>query len=466
MDTLTLLLLEVLLGLLGLYVLRRQSPLSLPALAVGTTILVASFYPFATLFIEPRSWRNLKDLSEEAHLTSLQNYVAFTAGLVFAIVALGLLWPRSLRTPDVPPTAARRVRFRDAFVSGGCLVFGAGLYLEYIRRVGLSTLMSTHDFAEKYLASEGMGALLIGLNVMILACLWAEAGQVGKLTRWVFRAVAAGIVVWALFFIAVRTYAVAIALGYVAVYCRDRRFRVQDVRLRLVALMLLGLLTMEGFAILRSSWNSTGDLGSAVELASRSDTDVLLGGVVGGSEFSHPYLTMAEVAQFEEPGALWGSSYVDAVLAFVPLALWPDRPETLAQGFVREYYPSMADRGGGSAFSFVGEAWLNFGNIVGPLLAGIALGLFAVICQGRSLRIPHGWTARVLPYMGFLVLIFHRSQLQATFKQAVSVFLPAVGLALAAEVLWRVFLLPRREREGPRRSVQPLAPRRVQTEAP
>ncbi len=466
MDTLTLLLLEVLLGLLGLYVLRRQSPLSLPALAVGTTILVASFYPFATLFIEPRSWRNLKDLSEEAHLTSLQNYVAFTAGLVFAIVALGLLWPRSLRTPDVPPTAARRVRFRDAFVSWGCLVFGAGLYLEYIRRVGLSTLMSTHDFAEKYLASEGMGALLIGLNVMILACLWAEAGQVGKLTRWVFRAVAAGIVVWALFFIAVRTYAVAIALGYVAVYCRDRRFRVQDVRLRLVALMLLGLLTMEGFAILRSSWNSTGDLGSAVELASRSDTDVLLGGVVGGSEFSHPYLTMAEVAQFEEPGALWGSSYVDAVLAFVPLALWPDRPETLAQGFVREYYPSMADRGGGSAFSFVGEAWLNFGNIVGPLLAGIALGLFAVICQGRSLRIPHGWTARVLPYMGFLVLIFHRSQLQATFKQAVSVFLPAVGLALAAEVLWRVFLLPRREREGPRRSVQPLAPRRVQTEAP
>ena len=424
----------------ALWGLRHLSPFALPVLAVGMTILMGAFYPIASVFVAPRSWRNHGNLSEEAILSTQANYLAFAVGLMLAVGLVAAFKPHALVTPRSETQASRAIVFRDTWVSWGLLAFGAALYLEYIRRIGLATLLSTHDFAEKYLASRGLGTFLIGLNVMIVACLWAEAGRVRRGTLWCMRAVALGIVVWATFFIAVRTYAAAVALGYLAVYCRERRIQVCQIRLRVVLLLLVAYLGLEGYAILRSSWKATGSLGAALEMSQKLDTDEALGGVVGGSELSHPFLTMAEVAQYEEAGTLMGESYVDAVLSFVPSFLWPERPTTLAQEYVAEYYPAVDARGGGSAFSFVAEAWWNFGNLFGPGLAGLALGLFLVACHARSLRWPQGWTGRLLPYMAFVTLIFHRSQLSASFKQAVSVLLPAIGLAIAAEFVFSVFV--------------------------
>ena len=422
----------------GLWVLRKQSPFALPVLYLGITALMGSFFPLTSLYVTPRTWRNIANVSEETMLATQIDYLAFAVGLTLAILLASLLWPRAFRARSAAPRAPRVAVFRDTFTSWSLLGMGSLLYAEYIRRVGLDTLLSTHDFAEKYLSSRGMGSLILGLNLMIVACLWAEASDVRRSTKVFMRVVAAGIIIWAILFIAVRTYATALALGYIMIYCRNHRVQLRQIRLRVVLLLLVGYCGLESYAILRGTWMSTGNLGTALEMAGRIDADDALGGVVGGSELSHPFLTAAEVAQYEEAGALGGQSYVDAVLGVVPLFLWPGRPKTLAERYVAEYYPVMDARGGGTAFSFVGEAWWNFGHIIGPLLVGLALGWLLLWCHARSMLRPHGLIHRILPYMVFLTLMSHRSQLQASFKQVMTAVIPCIGFAIVGQLLWEM----------------------------
>lgn len=433
----------VLVGALGLFFLRRQSPTSLPVLAIVISITCGVFYPVATIWINPRSWRNISNLSEESILGTQIDYLAFGLGILTAILLGGALWRRLLAEPRPAPAAPHRVVFRDTFMAWGLLIFGGILYANYVRNVGLVTLVSTEDFADKYLASRGLGVYLIGLNVMMVGCLWAEASQVSKRTRWLMRVVGAGIIAWATLFIAVRTYAAAMIIGYTVIYARDHRIQLRQIRLRLVLLILCAYVGMEAYAILRSSWKLTGDLGAAIELARSTDADDAFGAVVGGSELSHPFLTMVEIMEYEEAGELRGRSYLDAVLAFVPLFLWDERPQTLAQIYVAKYYPAVDERGGGSAFTFVGEAWWNFGHIFGPWFTGTLLGLFLLFCHHRSQRYPHGLVNRIVPYTTFLVLLFHRSQVSASFKQVMSIVLPCLVFAVLAELVWQVLLAPR-----------------------
>jgi len=152
----------------ALALLRRQSPLSLPVLAVGMTAVIGSFYPLLSLFIEPRSWRNLGDLNEVVIQRAQVDYLAFAAGLLLAIGAAGLVLPRALAPEPAPKPVPVRVRFRDGLVVWSLLAVGGLLYSIYVQRIGYGTLTSTHDFAEKYLASRGQGVFLLGLNLMIV----------------------------------------------------------------------------------------------------------------------------------------------------------------------------------------------------------------------------------------------------------------------------------------------------------
>ena len=182
----------------------------------------------------------------------------------------------------------------------------------------------------------------------------------------------------------------------------------------------------------------------AVEIARNLDADESLGGVVGGSELSHPFITTAEVLQYEESGVLLGESYVDAVLAFIPLFLVPERPSTSAQDFVAEYYPALDARGGGSSFSLIAEAWWNFGRWIGSFLVGIVISALLLWCSNSARCRPNGLVQRTLPYMAFVCVLFHRGQVQATFKQVVSLVLPVIVLAVLARILWTVLCTQRR----------------------
>ena len=127
----------------------------------------------------------------------------------------------------------------------------------------------------------------------------------------------------------------------------------------------------------------------------------------------------------------------------------PERPATLAQEFVAEYYPSLAARGGGSSFSLVAEAWWNFGTIIGSTLAGLLLGALLMWCTSTAACHPHGLVQRLLPYLTLLCLLLHRGQAQAIFKQVGSLVLPVLVLVLLARAVWTV--LRARPASAPRR---------------
>jgi hypothetical protein len=416
----------------ALVLLRKRSPTHLFVLALFSTALVGTFYPLLSSFIEPSTWRNVSQPSEALVLDTQKEYLAYAVGLFCALLAARALG-RGQRASAPVPRVEPSVRRRDLTVAFGLITIGAALYLVYLAGVGIEALLNREDYAEKYLLSSGLGPFAFGIMIMIAGCLWAEASDIAPRYRNAARMVAAGLTVWSVGLISVRTNVVVLCLGYAWIFCTKRRVELQRVRLSLVAALLVTYVGLEGFSLFRGATQEAG-LESALTLIGRQSEDSLAS-VVGGSELSHPFLTTMEVAQSERAGELGGRSYLDAIPALAPIALVPDRPETLSEGFVRTQYGDIAARGGGAAFSLVAEAWWNFGEIVGPLVAGLVFGLLLLFLEHLAARSPHGALARLTPYCLYLVVIAHRSESAILTKQLFAISMPVVALLFTAETI-------------------------------
>ena len=420
---------------LALGLLRRHSPLHPAAIAVVATALVGTFYPLATLWIRPLTWRSVGHLPEEVLLGVQAEYLVFAVGLLAAVLlARSLGWLRRPPQPENRP--APWTVHRDRVVSLGLILGGALLYAGFVSRVGVGVLLDYQDFATKYLAGQGLGFLSIGLNLVICGVLWAEAGSVGHLLRWTARILAVAVALWALFFISTRTYFAVLLLGYLYVLCRNRGLELGRVRLRVVVLLLAAYLGVEGYMLVRGSYR--GDFLEAVATVREMGVtdDQTLGWLVGGSELSHPFVTAAEVQRYEEAGELACGSYLDAFQILMPLALFPDRPRSLSQRFVEDYYPAVAERGGGAAFSLVAEAWWNLGRGIGSLLVGCLAGLGLLWFEARRNLGPGHPLTRLSPYLVSVVLLAHRSTFALIVKQMVCLLGPILLLILLATLTW------------------------------
>ena len=419
----------------GLWMQRARSPFHMATIALVVTGLIGSFFPLATSFIEPSSWRNLDVISPSIVRASQLQYVAYALGLALALVATGTRKSATLPRCEPPDTTARDF-------TASALLVGTGLtmYAIYANRVGLSALTDREDYAAKYLASQGLGPLQLGLPMAMAGCLWAEASELAPARKLPFRAIALAIVVWSIAFISVRTNAVVLALGYASVLAQRSRLELRRIRPAIVAAGLVGYLFLEAFALLRGVYR--GDLGSAIAQVA-AQGEVVLGTAIGGSELSHPFITTGEVLRSREAGELGGESLWNGIAACLPRGLYPDRPPFLSEQFVRSNYAELASRGGGAAFSLVAEAWLNFGSFAGPLIFGLALGWLLSACERRREARGSGVMARVLPYFVFYVAMQHRNEFGSLFKQVFMLTLVIVPVWLVAEALSRA---PRRLR--------------------
>lgn len=83
-----------------------------------------------------------------------------------------------------------------------------------------------------------------------------------------------------------------------------------------------------------------------------------------------------------------GVSYLQALLLAVPgsgYVLNPSRnPVTLSEWLIGEADPAAAERNGGLGFSFIAEAYLNFGAVWGPLLCALIGFFIACLLFGRN----------------------------------------------------------------------------------
>jgi len=421
------------------FCLRHRSPLHL-ALVLGVfTLFAGNFFPIATLFVEPLSWRNIVQAPDSDVLAVQAEYVAFAAGIAAAaILAFASGW---LSHREEPTQRARGSR-SDLLVASGLVLAGATLYAVYIQKVGFEALASRDDYAEKYLRSVGLGPFASGINVMIAGVLWAEVGHVGPRIKFAFRGLALVIAAWSLGVIAVRTNLVILALGYAWILCARRGMTIRSTRPALAFVAILGWCSLELISLWRGAVKEAGS-GRATEILVQN-VESNLAAVVGGSEMSHPFLTALEVRMSEHEGELGGSSYWNAFPALAPLALVPDRPLALAEKFARTHYAEMAEQGGGTAFSLVAEAWWNFGDLAGSFLVGSLAAALLLLLETVALSGASPVLARTLPYFTFLCVIAHRSESAVLLKQTTAIALPITVVVVLADLLQPV--LERRNR--------------------
>jgi len=402
-----------------------KSPLNLFVIALGVNALIGTFCPLIMLWVEPLTWRNLSSYTNELSVYVQLNYLAFAAGLLLAAAI----------DSTVPPMKASSslrgdVRGRDLFVSASLVFIGLAAYSLYVSTVGMDVLTDTANRAEKYRVSRGLGPLYIGMNLMIVGCLWAEASQLSREWKWLFRIVATAIVVWAVAFLAVRWYAVALLLGYAYIYCRQHEISISRITLRVFVGLAALVIFAETIALVRGAMaTGTEGLAEAIELLKHNPS--LLSAAIGGSELAHPFFTFAEAVSNRMDLALGsGPSYMNELLTLVPTFAVGDRPETLAQLFVLHNYPDLEMSGGGTGFTMVGEAWVNFGHILGPAVVGVTYGLGLLAAERNAFKQPDSIVARTLPALAVTIVMAERTTLVITLKQALTLLIPVIALVL------------------------------------
>jgi hypothetical protein len=373
-------------------------------------------------------------------LGAQREYLGFAVGL---LLVCGLAWMPGWQGIDAIRVGGRpRLRRhqveeltrRDLILASSLIVVGGLLYFGYVTRVGLGVLVDRDDYGRKYLLSEGLGVLAVGLILMMAGCLWAEVSPLSRARKAPFRLIALALAIWSVGFMSMRSNMMALLLGYLWIHCRRRGVMVGGIRLRFLLVIALGYVGMESFSVLRGSWSM--GRGEAWELV-RSNPEESLASIVGGSELAHPFLTTLEVMQSHMPGELAARSYRDALPALVPRALDPDRPETLSEGFVREHYAQYAELGGGTGFSLVAEAWLNLGSFWGPLAVGLLFGALLMLLEVAASANPEGILARLAPNAAFLAAVAHRAESASLLKHAVAIILPVLLCWLASDLVAR-----------------------------
>lgn len=102
-----------------------------------------------------------------------------------------------------------------------------------------------------------------------------------------------------------------------------------------------------------------------------------------------PFMRFAELVQLDRLGDVmytWGHSFFAAAVAFVPRALWPDKPEGFGRELAMFFSPHLAGTGHSEAALFFGE-WL------------FAFGLGGIAAMAGAVSVVVLWLDRSLIYM-------------------------------------------------------------------
>jgi oligosaccharide repeat unit polymerase len=133
---------------------------------------------------------------------------------------------------------------------------------------------------------------------------------------------------------------------------------------------------------------------------------------VQNTDAKGPMISLVDALE-DDPPRLYGSTYLFDMVAWVPRAVWPDRPNDLAQDFALDNIPKW-EPGMGLGYSLLAEAYLNFGY-PGIFLQyfGIAFILGRIWCHLWSLLARHGaapyWRASLAVTYFEIIAIMHRA---------------------------------------------------------
>lgn len=414
--------------LLGLFCImnRRRQVFELTVILFAIVSLIAIAFPTANLLTPVYSWRNLEVFDGPVLVVTQQNYFLLLLGVFVASILIPS-WSVIYKDAPPKPQGFSLSIGRDTFMVCGLIGPGILLYLQFILTVGFSTLFNTDNFAEKYNTGGNVGPLYFGFTLVLVGALWAEAGQVSRLVLWAARSVLAMLLIWAVFFIYIRWPVIMTLIGYGTIWTRARDFKISNVRILPILLLMLVIFVFEGYSIYRSVVESGGALASFISQFSITE---LIGFMIGGSELIHSFTTAGEVIAEHQTKASSFAAFFQNLEVLIPRALNSNRGYSEAEDFALRNYGALFDRGGGTGYSLVASGVSYFPPYIGMFLFGIVFGAILSQADSVSRAYPNGFFAMSTPSLGYFVLTAERTGLIAFLKSQVLLFVFLLSLYL------------------------------------
>lgn len=360
-------------------------------------------------------------------LLVILSLAAFHAGGLLAVGVQKLRMPAA----DTSMSYILRRQRRAARIIGWILVIISIFPFFILLRDALSTVMTGGYFA-LYQRGTGTGFDALGrvlATFMVPGLLFLLAGCKGRPVVFVFSSICLLSYIMTEFFMGSRIRATMPLLAYVWVWHRSIRPLPSTVLLIGGGILMFGI-----FPLVKVIRNIEGaarlTVGTYFDAISElGNTAVLILSEMGGSMITIAW-TLELVPSMRDFD--WGLSYLYAVLTLVPNLFWDIHPTVahglLANWLVWEKVPEFAVTGGGYGYSFIAEAFLNFGWIGAPValcVIGYLLSRFTLWANATNQPIR---VAAVASFMSFF-LIFARGESGSVIRALVWYSLLPYGLA-------------------------------------
>ncbi|MEO7067512.1 MAG: hypothetical protein ABI114_11430 [Rhodanobacter sp.] len=213
---------------------------------------------------------------------------------------------------------------------------------------------------------------LMSLSVLLLVYMRMRNSRFGQLAAMALIAIEIG----ALILMARRGALVGFGISLLVVWhFLFRRFTLKSLALILfsgfLAMNLLGLLRGSSYTSISNALESLNAKGDSVS----SDGQLKWFYTLTSGNFVVPFQTMPSIMSHvgSDIQLQFGATTVRAVALVVPRALWADRPEPLANWYMRKFVDHNAQDNEGIQFFFLSGSYLNFW-IFGPILWAILYG--------------------------------------------------------------------------------------------
>lgn len=124
----------------------------------------------------------------------------------------------------------------------------------------------------------------------------------------------------------------------------------------------LGYIVINLLAFLRSTSDPIEMVKIIIDLISNKELSFLYIQNSGELQTSTNFMRLILGIQSGEVDFSYGKTILDEILAYIPLAFYPGRPNTVSEQFVITFYPNIYDMGGGMGQYCLLEGYWAFGN--------------------------------------------------------------------------------------------------------
>ena len=379
---------------------------------------------------------NVRQLPEGPATVAMVLQIAWLAAFLGGYYGLG----GRLRRRGEEALEASKTVLLPPWIPLGIMALGVAMFLAYTASFGgpVAYLM---DFSrlQRFGMSEGKGYLSLGF--LILCSAWIihlansllaaqQRGQPREITR-VLIMHGIGLIPFSLFVFAAGDRRPWLFLVIGLLYVTMKFVRIKPAPLIFGGLALAVLLQL--FMYVRDF--STAPT-AAKAYVGKHFSLTWLNPTIG--ELGWPFDTLTHLVRImPERGYSYGGTYLVGLINVMPLGLFPDRPLVPGLWYAKEFFPARFAAGGSLAFSFVGEAFMNFG-VLGPPVVGL---LAAVVVLWWE-RVGRRWRAQALgmAWTGSALLLFMelpRADFASVFKGLLFATVFPIMLAQGIEMLAR-----------------------------